>query len=103
MGRFSEAYQESENPVVSTMRSVTSTVGRWFDETEESRAIKEMRIMDPSFEREGFLRLVRDYMVPEIIDAYTSGDFATLRDWLSEGVRRRCPFAPSDRRRPLRP
>ena len=82
----SESYANSENPFISTVRSVTSTVGGWFDETETAAVIRSFKEMDPSFELESFLKDVREYVVPEVVDAYVSGDLPTLRQWLDEGV-----------------
>lgn len=81
------AYAESENPFVSTMRSVTSTVGRFFDETETAKVTGWVKEMDPAFTTEGFLRDLREYIVPELVDAYVNGDQPTLKAWCSEAVR----------------
>ena len=82
-----EAYQESENPVVSSMRSVTSTVASWFDENETARVLRSMKLLDPSFSMESFERELREYIVPEVVDAYLSADNDALKSWCSEAVR----------------
>ena len=81
-----QQYDESENPVVSAMRSVTSTVGSWFDETEYAQVIRQMRLLDPMFDRESFERDLREYIVPEVVDAYLSADRESLRKWCGEAV-----------------
>jgi len=81
------AYQESENPVVSSLRSVTSTVASWFDENETARVLRTMKILDPSFSMEAFERELREYIVPEVVDAYLSADNEALKAWCSEAVR----------------
>lgn len=86
LASFSTAYQESENPVVSSVRAVTSTVGRWFDETETAKVVKWVKEMDPAFTSESFLRELREYIVPELVDAYVNADQATLKVWCSEAV-----------------
>jgi import inner membrane translocase subunit TIM44 len=68
-------------------RSVTGTIGRWFDETETAKVAKWVKEMDPSFTQESFLRELRDYIVPELVDAYVNADQPTLRQWCSEAVR----------------
>lgn len=83
-----EAYQESENPVVSSLRSVTSTVASWFDENETARVLRSMKTLDPSFSMESFERELREYIVPEVVDAYLSADNESLKLWCSEAV---CP------------
>ncbi|QRV74041.1 mitochondrial import inner membrane translocase subunit TIM44 [Ceratobasidium sp. AG-Ba] len=86
---FSEwrtAYDESENPVVSGIRSVTSTIGGWFDETETAQVTRVMRMMDPTFNMEGFLRELREYIIPEVVDAYLSADREGLKQWCGEAT-----------------
>jgi mitochondrial import inner membrane translocase subunit TIM44 len=82
-----EAYQESENPVVSSVRSVTSTVASWFDENETARVLRSMKMLDPTFSMESFERELREYIVPEVVDAYLSADNEALKSWCSEAVR----------------
>ncbi|KAM0786344.1 hypothetical protein ACM66B_001816 [Microbotryomycetes sp. NB124-2] len=83
---MSQAYAESENPFVLTLRGVTSTVGRWFDETETSKVTRWVKEMDPEFTTESFLRELREYIVPEVVDAYVNADQATLKEWCSEAT-----------------
>ncbi|KJA28027.1 hypothetical protein HYPSUDRAFT_197581 [Hypholoma sublateritium FD-334 SS-4] len=81
-----QAYDESENPVVSSVRSVTETVGTWFDENETAQVMRLMKSMDPDFNRESFERELREYIVPEIVDAYLSADQAALKAWCGEAT-----------------
>ncbi|KAG8760287.1 protein translocase subunit [Ceratobasidium sp. 428] len=80
------AYDESENPIISSMRSVTSTIGGWFDETETAQVTRVMRMMDPTFNMETFLRELREYIIPEVVDAYLSADREGLKQWCGEGT-----------------
>ncbi|KAL2015486.1 hypothetical protein VTK56DRAFT_5375 [Thermocarpiscus australiensis] len=77
-------YQESDNPLISTARSITDKVAGFFAENETAMVIKKLRTMDPSFQLEPFLRELREYILPEVLDAYVKGDVETLRLWLSE-------------------
>lgn len=81
-----QAYDESENPVVASMRSVTQTVGSWFDENETAQVLRLMKILDPTFSRESFERELREYIVPEVVDAYLSADQEALKAWCGEAV-----------------
>ena len=81
-----EAYDESENPVVSSVRSVTSTIGSWFDENETAQVTRLMKALDPTFNKENFERELREYIVPEVVDAYLSADQEALREWCGEAV-----------------
>ncbi|AEO53199.1 hypothetical protein MYCTH_2294220 [Thermothelomyces thermophilus ATCC 42464] len=77
-------YQESDNPLISTARSITDKVAGFFAENETAMVIKKLRSMDPSFKLEPFLQELREYILPEVLDAYVKGDTETLKLWLSE-------------------
>ncbi|OAX77548.1 hypothetical protein ACJ72_08152 [Emergomyces africanus] len=77
-------YNESDNPLVTTARSISDRVASWFAENETAMVIKKFREMDPGFQIEPFLRELREYMLPEVLDAYVKGDVETLKLWLSE-------------------
>jgi len=79
-----EAYNESENPLISTARSISDRVTGFFAENETAMVIKKFREIDPNFQMEPFLREMRDYMLPEVLDAYVKGDVETLKLWLSD-------------------
>jgi len=85
-GELQHKFQESENPFVASLRSVTSTIGSWFDENETAQVTRQMRYMDPSFDMESFSRDLREYIVPELVDAYLSADREALQMWCSEAV-----------------
>ena len=77
------AYQESENPLISTARSISDRVAGFFAENETAMVIKKFREMDPSFQVEPFLQEMREYILPEVLDAYVKGDIEVLKLWLS--------------------
>ncbi|KAJ7210529.1 hypothetical protein GGX14DRAFT_451006 [Mycena pura] len=81
-----QAYGESENPVVASMRGVTDSIGSWFDENETAQVMRLMKNLDPYFTREAFERELREYIVPEVIDAYLSADQAALKAWCGEAT-----------------
>ncbi|PSS03629.1 hypothetical protein BD289DRAFT_358989 [Coniella lustricola] len=77
-------YNESENPLILTARSITDRVAGFFAENETAMVIKKFRSMDPAFQVEPFLRELREYILPEVLDAYVKADVETLKLWLSE-------------------
>lgn len=76
-------YRESENPLISTARSISDRVAGFFAENETAQVIKKFREMDPSFQLEPFLNEMRTYILPEVLEAYVKGDVETLQLWLS--------------------
>lgn len=77
-------YNESENPLISTARSISDSVAGFFAENETAMVTKKFRQMDPNFQIEPFLREMREYILPEVLDAYVKGDVETLKLWLSD-------------------
>ncbi|KAJ2335233.1 protein translocase subunit [Coemansia sp. RSA 2681] len=82
-------YQESENPVIEASRAVTDRVrgvlGFFFNETESATALRQIRdTIDPGFSLEAFIRECREFIIPEILDAYLHSDAETLKTWCSE-------------------
>ncbi|RAH81475.1 TIM44 subunit of mitochondria import inner membrane translocase [Aspergillus japonicus CBS 114.51] len=77
-------YDESENPLITTARSISDRVAGFFAENETAQVVKKFREMDPNFQMESFLREMREYILPEVLDAYVKGDVETLKLWLSE-------------------
>lgn len=80
------AYDESENPVIERFRGITETVGGWFEENETARVVRSFQFMDPSFTLDSFQRELREYVVPEVIDAYHGAARHLLRQWCGEAT-----------------
>jgi import inner membrane translocase subunit TIM44 len=81
--KMRNTYEESDNPLISTARSITDRFAGFFAENETAMVIKKFREMDPTFQIEPFLRDMREYILPEVLDAYVKGDIETLKLWLS--------------------
>ncbi|KAF2842483.1 TIM44 subunit of mitochondria import inner membrane translocase [Patellaria atrata CBS 101060] len=80
---FKSTYAESENPLIITARSISDRVAGFFAENETAMVIKKFKEMDPTFQLEPFLQEMREYILPEVLDAYVKGDVETLKLWLS--------------------
>ncbi|EMD91581.1 hypothetical protein COCHEDRAFT_1021509, partial [Bipolaris maydis C5] len=76
-------YRESDNPLIETARSISDRITGFFAENETAMVIKKFREMDPNFQMESFLTEMREYILPEVLDAYVKGDVAVLKEWLS--------------------
>jgi len=86
MRRFTnmkDVYNESENPLISTARSISDRITGFFAENETAMVIKKFREMEPNFQLEPFLTEMREYILPEVLDAYVKGDTEVLKLWLS--------------------
>ncbi len=48
--------------------------------------MREIQLRDPSFHIEKYMRFVRESVIPEVLDAFVSGDLMALRMWSSEAM-----------------
>lgn len=76
-------YEESENPVISVTRNIADRFAGFFAENETAQVIRKFREMDPNFQLEPFLRELREYILPEVLDAYVKGENEVLKAWFS--------------------
>lgn len=79
-----EKWEESENGLISLVRTVGLKVTGFFAETEQAKVIKQLKLMDPSFRVTDFQKTLTNYIVPELLDAYITNDANVLKEWLSE-------------------
>lgn len=82
-----ERYDESESPVISAFRTVTDKIGSLSEENEFAQVTRQMRILDPGFDVESFTGDLREYILPELLDAYLGADKEALNAWCGEAVR----------------
>lgn len=77
-------WNESENPLIVFLRNISNKIGGFFAETESSRVYSQFKLIDPTFNSSSFTKHLREYVVPEILEAYIKGDEKVLKKWLSE-------------------
>lgn len=78
-------WTESENPFIVLLRTINNKVsGFFFAETETGKTIKLFKDIDPNFKMEDFHKNLRDYILPEVLEAHAKGDVKTLTHWMSE-------------------
>ncbi|PLW23670.1 hypothetical protein PCASD_13549 [Puccinia coronata f. sp. avenae] len=82
-----EGYAESENPVVSSLRSVSGFFRRTFlDETETAKVIRLVKEVDPCFNYDAFLADLREFIIPDFLDSFVDNDLTALKAWTSEAA-----------------
>ena len=86
LGEWNMAYQESEHPFIERLRGVTSTVSSWFEENETAQVVRSFKSLDPSFTLANFTVELREYVLPELLDAYHAGQGGLLRQWCGEAT-----------------
>ncbi|GMM30138.1 protein translocase subunit [Martiniozyma asiatica (nom. inval.)] len=79
-----EKWEENENPLIVLIRTIFSKIGGLFAETEAARVVKQFKELDPNFTSIAFQKELREFIVPEIIEAYISSNDKVLKAWFSE-------------------
>ncbi|PIK43701.1 putative mitochondrial import inner membrane translocase subunit TIM44 [Apostichopus japonicus] len=81
-------YDESDNVMVRASRAVTDRVsqllGGMFSPTEMSEVLTEILKIDPSFNKESFLKMCEHEIIPNILEAMIRGEMEVLKDWCYE-------------------
>ncbi|SCU97745.1 LADA_0H08020g1_1 [Lachancea dasiensis] len=77
-------WDESENPLIVLLRTISNKIGGLFAETESARVMGQFKVMDANFNSETFMNHLREYVIPEVLEAYIKGDEAVLKQWFSE-------------------
>mmetsp|Transcript_6399 Transcript_6399/g.8000 ORF Transcript_6399/g.8000 Transcript_6399/m.8000 type:complete len:429 (-) Transcript_6399:50-1336(-) len=79
-----EKWDDSENGLISLIRTIIEKVTGFFAETEQAKVIKQFKQMDPSFRVTDFTKTLTNYIVPELLDSYIKNDEKVLKNWFSE-------------------
>lgn len=81
-----EAWETSQNPWVYRISSVYDTVTA---ESEEAAAVRDLRVLDPTFNLEEWKHDVVEHTLPKIMSWFLEGELERLQPWLAEGVFKR--------------
>ncbi|KAF9048285.1 TIM44 subunit of mitochondria import inner membrane translocase [Hymenopellis radicata] len=86
LSELRQSWDESENPVIASVRSFSHNLTSFFDENETARVMRMMKEMDSTFDHESFERELREYIVPEVVDAFLTADQEGLQAWCGEAA-----------------
>uniref|UniRef100_A0A1A7Y0P0 Mitochondrial import inner membrane translocase subunit TIM44 n=1 Tax=Iconisemion striatum TaxID=60296 RepID=A0A1A7Y0P0_9TELE len=83
-------YDESDNVFIRASRAVTdkmtNVVGGLFSKTEMSEVLTEILKVDPSFDKDSFLKQCEQDIIPNILEAMIQGELEVLKDWCYEAT-----------------
>ncbi|XP_076847783.1 mitochondrial import inner membrane translocase subunit TIM44 [Brachyhypopomus gauderio] len=83
-------YDESDNAFIRASRAVTDKmtdlIGGLFSKTEMSEVLTEILKVDPSFDKDSFLKQCEKDIIPNILEAMIQGDLEVLKDWCYEAT-----------------
>ncbi|XP_014071726.1 mitochondrial import inner membrane translocase subunit TIM44 [Salmo salar] len=83
-------YDESENALVRASRAVTDKMtdllGGLFSKTEMSEVLTEILKVDPSFDKDVFLKQCELDIIPNVLEAMIRGELEVLKDWCYEAT-----------------
>ncbi|NXN15444.1 TIM44 translocase, partial [Indicator maculatus] len=81
-------YEESDNAFIRASRALTDRVtdilGGLFSKTEMSEVLTEILRVDPSFDKDRFLRQCERDIIPNVLEALLCGELEILQDWCYE-------------------
>lgn len=82
-------FDESDNPVIRASRLLTDKIsdvmGGLFQKTELSETLTEICKIDANFVPKQFLKQCESDIIPNILEAMTTGDLEILKDWCHLG------------------
>ncbi|XP_063771229.1 mitochondrial import inner membrane translocase subunit TIM44 isoform X2 [Pseudophryne corroboree] len=83
-------YDESDNAIIRASRTITDKIsdliGGMFSKTEMSEVLTEIVKVDPSFDKDSFLKICEKDIIPNILEAIIRGDLDVLKDWCYEAT-----------------
>ncbi|XP_014324810.1 mitochondrial import inner membrane translocase subunit TIM44 [Xiphophorus maculatus] len=83
-------YDESDNVIIRASRAVTDKmtdiIGGMFSKTEMSEVLTEILKVDPSFDKDSFLKQCEQDIIPNILEAMIRGELEVLKDWCYEAT-----------------
>ncbi|XP_053738799.1 mitochondrial import inner membrane translocase subunit TIM44 [Synchiropus splendidus] len=83
-------YDESDNAFIRASRAVTDKmtdlIGGLFSKTEMSEVLTEILKVDPSFDKDAFLKQCENDIIPNILEAMIRGELEVLKDWCYEAT-----------------
>ncbi|CAJ1060628.1 mitochondrial import inner membrane translocase subunit TIM44 [Xyrichtys novacula] len=83
-------YDESDNALIRASRAVTDKmtdlIGGLFSKTEMSEVLTEILKVDPSFDKDSFLKQCERDIIPNILEAMIRGELEILKDWCYEAT-----------------
>jgi import inner membrane translocase subunit TIM44 len=83
-------YDESDNPMIRASRLLTSKVseimGGLFQRTEMSETLTEIMQLDPTFDKDVFLKDCEQDIIPNILEAVCRFELEVLEDWCYEAA-----------------
>ncbi|XP_064424546.1 mitochondrial import inner membrane translocase subunit TIM44 isoform X2 [Latimeria chalumnae] len=83
-------YDESDNTFIRASRLITDKVsdlvGGIFSKTEMSEVLTEILKVDPTFDKDQFLKQCERDIIPNILEAMVQGELEILKDWCYEAL-----------------
>ncbi|XP_076009662.1 mitochondrial import inner membrane translocase subunit TIM44 [Genypterus blacodes] len=83
-------YDESDNALIRASRAVTDkmtdVIGGLFSKTEMSEVLTEILKVDPSFDKDSFLKQCEHDIIPNVLEAMIQGELEVLKDWCYEAT-----------------
>jgi import inner membrane translocase subunit TIM44 len=79
-------FDDSDSPVVHYFHRLQDSIVGLFAETEHAQVLKEIKMLDPGFNMDEFIKEMQSYIIPEVLESFLHGKRKDLKEWCSEGV-----------------
>jgi len=79
-------FDDSDSPVVHYFHRFQDSIMGIFAENQHAQVLREIKMIDPSFNLDEFGKEMQQYIIPEVLESYLHGNKKALKEWCSEGV-----------------
>jgi len=85
-GQFKNYLDDQDGPLMDSFRNIAGRLQGMLEESEMSKTVKRFTSVHPGFSIEKFIKDCQMLYLPEVLDAYLTGDVETVKKWCGEVV-----------------
>jgi len=82
--QFKNYLDDQDGPLMDSCRNIASRLQGMFEESEMSKTVKRFSSVHPGFSIEKFIKDCQMLYLPEVLEAYLTGDVETVKKWCGE-------------------
>jgi len=83
-GQFKNYLDDQDGPLMDSFRNIAGRLQGMLEESEMSKTVKRFTSVHPGFSIEKFIKDCQMLYLPEVLDAYLTGDVETVKKWCGE-------------------
>jgi len=82
--QFKNYLDDQDGPLMDSFRNIAGRLQGMFEESEMSKTVKRFCSVHPGFSIEKFIKDCQMLYLPEVLEAYLTGDVETVKKWCGE-------------------